>query len=49
MLRQSWLFFYETANPSRDGGAKSWICQADAYTLADRQTAELFCLGGCLF
>ena len=33
----------ETANPSRGGDAKSWICQTDAYSLTDRQTAELFC------
>jgi len=32
----------EKANPSRGGDAKSWICQADAYRLADRQTAEIF-------
>jgi hypothetical protein len=39
----------EKANPSRGGGAKSWICQTDAYRLADRQTAEIFWFGGFNF
>ena len=32
----------EKANPSRGGDAKSCICQADAYRLTDRQTAEQY-------
>ena len=36
------VYRVEKANPSRGGGAKSWICQADAYGLTDRQTAEIF-------
>jgi|SRR5687768_5811214 len=37
------LINIEKANLPRGGGAKSWICQPDAYGLADRQTAEIFC------
>jgi len=39
----------ETANPSRGGGPKLWICQADAYRSTDRQTGEIKKFGGsCL-
>ena len=37
-----YIKYNEKANSPRGGDAKSWICQADVYRLADRQTAEVF-------
>jgi len=41
------VFFHEKVRPLKDGGKKSRTCQADAYSLIDRQAAELISAAFC--